>query len=115
MLRPYDTRNQASPEESMFSLEGSDPEMIAQVAFSEPVRVKQIVVHAGRGEETPRVCKIWVNRAEGIGFDEVEDTKTDQEWEVLEGDEAVEYPTRLSKFHSVSTLTFHFVSHSRSL
>lgn len=114
ILRPYDTRNRVDDDASMASLDGGDAEVIAHVAFSEPVKVKMIVVHAGRGEEAPRVCKVWVNRAQGVSFDDAAAEGPDQDWELQQADEAIAYPTRLSKFHNVASLTFHFVSLSSS-
>lgn len=110
IIRPHHTRNTISLDESLFSLDDSDPEVIIHLVFSELVRVRTLLVNIAIGEEAPRLCKVWANLVNGLGFDEVDDRPPDQEWELIESDQAIEYPTRVSRFHSVSSLTFLFVS-----
>lgn len=68
----------------------------------------------GRLASSPRQVKVWVNRAEGMSFDAVEATKSEQDFNLLEGVDgnigSVEYPLRLSKFGNVRHLTMYFVS-----
>ncbi|KAG0148587.1 hypothetical protein CROQUDRAFT_60355 [Cronartium quercuum f. sp. fusiforme G11] len=108
IVRPHHTRNTISTDESLFSLDDSDPELIIHLAFTELVRIRTLLVSIGRGEEAPRLCRVWTNLVNGIRFEEVDDRKPDQEWELCEADGAVEYPTRISRFQSVSSLTFLF-------
>ncbi|CAH7675254.1 PITH domain-containing protein [Phakopsora pachyrhizi] len=108
IVRPHHTRNLVSVDESLFSLDGTDPEVIVHIAFSELVRVRSILINTGRGEEAPRSSRVWTNRHGGIGFSDTSILKPDQEWELSESDEAVEYSTRVSRFQSITSLTFHF-------
>lgn len=110
IIRPHHTRNTVSVDESLSSLEQSDPELIIHLAFTQLVRIRTLLVSIGRGEEAPRLCRVWTNCVDGIAFEDVDDRKPDQEWELCEADGAVDYPTRVSKFQSVSSLTFLFVS-----
>ncbi|EGG11963.1 uncharacterized protein MELLADRAFT_59084 [Melampsora larici-populina 98AG31] len=107
IVRPHDTRNTISTDESLYSLDDSEPELLIHLVFSELVRIRTLLVGIGRGEEAPRLCRVWAN-VNGIGFEDVDDRKPDQEWELCEADGAVEYSTRVSRFQSVSTLTFLF-------
>lgn len=79
------------------------------------MRVKSILIGTGGGRapEAPRRVKVWVNRVDGIEFDEAGTVTPDQEWELLEGDAggrgATEYPVRMSRFGNVSSVTLFFV------
>jgi hypothetical protein len=85
--------------------------MIVHLVFNQPVRVRTIVINAGKGDQAPRVSRVWTNRPNSISFDQLEIVKPDQEWELdVELETAVEYPTRVSRFQSVSSLSFEFVS-----
>ncbi|KAH8918552.1 DUF1000-domain-containing protein [Atractiella rhizophila] len=91
-----------------------DGDMIVHVRFSQSVRVKTLLIGTGGGrrDTSPRNCKVWVNRHDGVGFGEAESLKAEQEWELLEGVDgdvgAIEYPTKMSKFANVEELTFFF-------
>jgi len=94
------------------SQEGDD-EIIVHVRFSELVRIKSVLVGTGggRGETCPRKIKVWVNRRNGVGFDDT-GVAAEQEWELLEADEgrqgSVEYPVKIAKFGNVSDVTLFF-------
>lgn len=88
----------------------------SQIGFTDLVRIKSILVGTGGGQlpSSPRRVKVWVNRQDGVAFDEVEDLKAEQEFALLEGSGtrgAVEYPVRMSKFGNVSSIDLFFVSH----
>ncbi|PLW12177.1 hypothetical protein PCANC_16726 [Puccinia coronata f. sp. avenae] len=109
IIRPIHTRNEISLENSLVTHEDTDPEMIVHLVFNQPVRVRTIVINAGKGDQAPRVSRVWTNRPNSISFDQLEIVKPDQEWELdVELETAVEYPTRVSRFQSVSSLSFEF-------
>lgn len=96
-------------EESIISLEGTGPEIIVHVVFNQLVRVRSIIINVSKGDRSPKLCRVWTNRFDGIDFDQVDEIKTDQEWELdTELETAVEYPTRVTRFQSISSLTFEF-------
>lgn len=110
VIRPHDARDVVDEESSLSNLD-TDDGVLVQVDFSELVRVKQILLSTPpSGEERPTACRVWVNRADGITLDQVEDLDPDQEFELLPERGAVEYATRLSRFSNVSSLTLHLVS-----
>ena len=76
------------------------------------MRIKQILISIpASGSERPSRCKVWVNRNDGIDLNEVETVKPEMEFELLEGEMgAIEYPVKIVKFSSVSSVTLAFVS-----
>lgn len=84
------------------------------------MRVKSILIGTGggRSETAPRSVKVFINRADGVSFEEAEDAKGDQEFELLESDSggrgSTEYPVRISRFGNVRELTIRFVRYSYS-
>ncbi|GAA5911471.1 PITH domain-containing protein [Sporobolomyces salmoneus] len=96
-----------------------DEELLIHVRFSELVRIKSLLIGTGGGRlpTSPRLARVWVNRSNGISFDETSTVKGAQEWELLENENgsrgAVEYPVRISKFANVSELDL-FFSNTRS-
>lgn len=109
VLRPHDQRDLIEDESSISNLD-TDEGVLVQVDFSELVRVKTILLSTPpSGEERPAACKVWVNRADGVTLDQVDDLKPDQEFELLPERGAVEYATRLSRFSNVSSLVLYLV------
>ncbi|EFP89940.1 hypothetical protein PGT21_029962 [Puccinia graminis f. sp. tritici] len=109
IIRPIHTRNELSPEESLVTHQDTGPEMIVHVVFNQPVRARTIVINVAKGDQSPRLARVWTNRSNAISFDQVDDLKPDQEWELdVELETAVEYPTRVTRFQSVSSLSFEF-------
>ncbi|MBW0522747.1 hypothetical protein O181_062462 [Austropuccinia psidii MF-1] len=108
IVRPLHTRHSISVDQSLVSLDDTGPEIIIHIVFNQLVRVRAVIVNIGRGEEAPQVCRVWTNRQSAISFEDTDQIKTDQEWELNQVEEAIEYPTRVSRFQSVSCLTFEF-------
>lgn len=90
-----------------------DSGLLFFVAFSELVRIKQIMITSATGDERVERCKVWVNRIDRPSLDEIEGddyAKADQAFELLEGERGcVEYPVRVARFSSVSSLIVHLV------
>ncbi|KAI5480490.1 thioredoxin family Trp26 [Pseudohyphozyma bogoriensis] len=134
LLRPHDSKDVVKSNDELVgedeqtsgvwgggcidSQEGDD-EVIIRVRFTELVRIKSVLIGTGGGQApfSPRNVKIWVNRATGIEFNDVESIKPEQEFELLEGVTgdrgAVEYPVRMVRFANVSSVDF-FFSNTRS-
>ncbi|GAA5836162.1 hypothetical protein JCM3766R1_001981 [Sporobolomyces carnicolor] len=99
--------------------QAGDEELLVHVRFSELVRIKSILIGTGGGRlpTSPRLARVWVNRSNGISFDETSTVPGAQEWELLENENgsrgSVEYPVRISKFANVSELDL-FFSNTRS-
>ncbi|KAK0548403.1 hypothetical protein OC846_001995 [Tilletia horrida] len=68
VVKPWNERH--SLEVSVESL--VDDQFIINVPFICPCRIKSILLNPGRGDMAPQRCRIFVNRPQGISFDEVE-------------------------------------------
>ncbi|KAH9470865.1 hypothetical protein MJO28_003294 [Puccinia striiformis f. sp. tritici] len=109
IIRPIHTRNEISSETSLVTHQDTGPEMIVHVVFNQPVRARTIVINVAKGDQAPRLARVWTNRSNAISFDQLDDLKPDQDWELdVQRETAVEYSTRLSRFQSVSSLSFEF-------
>lgn len=112
VLRPHDERNEHDVDKSLTVVdEGSG--LLITVAFSELVRIKQILITSATGEERIDHCKAWSNQIDPPDLEEAEDNdpKPDQEFQLLAGErDCVEYPVRVARFASVSTVTLYLVS-----
>lgn len=86
-----------------------DEQLLLIIPFTSPVKIKSICVIGVGGQESPAEVRAFVNR-EGMDFGAADSVDCVQKWELVEGngDGAVEYPTRFSKFQNVSTLTLFF-------
>lgn len=111
VLRPHDERNEHDADKSLTVVdEGSG--LLVTVAFSELVRIKQILITSATGEERIDHCKVWSNQIDPPDLEEAEDNdpKPDQEFQLLAGErDCVEYPVRVARFASVSTVTLYLV------
>jgi len=116
VLRPHDTRHSTDIETSITNLE-EDSGLLLNIAFSELVRIKKLLINAAMGEERIERCRIWCNRIDPPDLDDIDELtdqggiKPDQEFQLLEGErDCVEYPVRVARFSSVSTLTIYLSS-----
>lgn len=111
VLRPHDERNEHDPDKSLTVVDDGSG-MLITVAFSELVRIKQILITSATGEERIDRCKVWSNRVDPPDLEEAEenDPKPDQEFQLLASErDCVEYPVRVARFSSVSTVTVYLV------
>ena len=112
MLRPHDTRQSTDLDQSVVTSD-EDSGLLFFVAFSELVRIKQVMITSATGDARIERCRIWVNRIDRPSIDEIEGedyAKPDQDFELLEGErQCVEYPVRVARFSSVSSLIVHLV------
>lgn len=112
VLRPHDTRQSTDLDQSIISAD-EDSGILFFVAFSELVRIKQIMITSATGDERIERCRVWANRIDRPSLDEVEGddyAKPDQAFELLAGErQCVEYPVRVARFSSVSSLIVHLV------
>jgi hypothetical protein len=112
VLRPHDERNDHDLDKSLTVVDDGSGLLIT-VAFSELVRIKQILITSATGEERIDHCKVWSNQIDPPDLEEAEenDPKPDQDFQLLPGErECVEYPVRVARFASVSTVTVYLVS-----
>jgi len=88
---------------------GEDAELLIFVPFTEVVKLRAIVVIGGDGGSAPSSMRVYINR-EDVDFDLAHNSVALQEWELSEDDRGgeLEYPTKYSKFGSVSNVTLHF-------
>lgn len=112
VLRPHDERHEHDLDKSLTVVDESSG-LLVTVAFSELVRIKQILITSATGEERIDRCKVWSNQIDPPDLEEAEenDPKPDQEFQLLPGErDCVEYPVRVARFASVSTVTLYLVS-----
>jgi hypothetical protein len=107
VLRPWDARLDAG---LPVLRSDCDEQLLLRVPFVAPVRIKSLCVIGGGGEESPAEVRAFVNR-EAMDFSSAEGGECVQSWELVadgNADGAVEYPTRYSRFQSVSVLWLFF-------
>lgn len=112
VLRPHDERNEHDLDKSLTVVDDGSGLLIT-VAFGELVRIKQILITSATGEERIERCKVWSNRIDPPDLEEAEENepKPDQDFQLLPGErDCVEYPVRVARFASVSTVTVYLVS-----
>jgi len=91
-----------------FTRSSADEQLIIHVPFTEIVKVKSICIIGPRDGGAPSELKVFVNR-EDVDFTNADDLPATQRWELVEEwVDGVEYPTKLSKFSNVSSLTMYF-------
>lgn len=114
VLRANDTRNETDDDSSLTTIDDDDEYgMLMTVAFSDVVRIKQIMITAATGDERIDNCKVWVNRVDPPSLDEAQqsDIKPDQEFRLLDGERGcIDYPVRIARFSNVSNVTVYLVS-----
>lgn len=108
-------------------------QFILNIPFTQPVRIKSILINPGRGDFAPRRIRAYVNRIHGVDFEEVEassaPTAPDQpaaqraalgavgsgkpqaDFALLDGEPGVsEYPVSAARFASVNSISVVLVS-----
>lgn len=113
IFKKYSEREQPEPS---LSSNDDDPELILYVSFTEAVKIKSISITGGPDGSSPSEVKVWVDR-DDIDFTNAADVPSTQTLSLVDPDEhaafvvggSLDYPTRQSKFQSVTTLTF-FIS-----
>ena len=94
---------------SQFVISDADEELLFNIPFSGNVKLKGIIVIGAEDGQHPGKMRLFKNRPH-LTFDEVRG-KPDQEFELVRDDSgAVEYPTKVVTFSSVSHLSIHFPS-----
>jgi len=85
----------------------TDEQLIFHIPFTASIKLKAINVIGGTNGTSPAKLKAWINR-EDIDFSSVDDVAPTQEWELAENQTGeIEYPTRITKFQNVTSLTLY--------
>ncbi|EPQ25686.1 uncharacterized protein PFL1_06758 [Pseudozyma flocculosa PF-1] len=134
VIKPWDQR--LSTTESVQS--NVDDQLTITVPFTCLVRIKSIMIYTGTGDFAPTRCRAFVNRPDGIDFDEADAATADThpagqpatriastlgavgsgraqaDFALLQGqDGVVEYPVSVARFSSTNSVTL-VLSHSNS-
>ncbi|PWN44770.1 DUF1000-domain-containing protein [Ceraceosorus guamensis] len=112
-----------------FTESGVDDQFIITIPFTCPVRVKSILLNPGRGDFAPRRIRAYVNRPDGVDFEEVQNSsaatapdapareraalgpvgsgKPQADFALREGETGVsEYPVSAARFSNVNSISF---------
>ncbi|KAL6070721.1 PITH domain-containing protein [Balamuthia mandrillaris] len=104
IFKPWDQRLQT--EDKVES--DADEQLIIHIPFTASIKLKAICVIGGNNGQSPSKMKAWINR-DDIDFANAEEVKPAQEWELHENmNGEIEYPTRITKFQNVTSLTLFF-------
>ncbi|SOV05924.1 uncharacterized protein UDID_08756 [Ustilago sp. UG-2017a] len=88
VIKPWHERLSADPS----TQSNVDDQLAITVPFTCPVRLKSILINTGTGDFAPTRCRAFVNRPDGIDFDQVEQATAD------------DHPANLSPLASAATL-----------
>ncbi|CDR99263.1 hypothetical protein [Sporisorium scitamineum] len=134
VIKPWHERLSADPS----TQSNVDDQLAITVPFTCPVRLKSILINTGTGDFAPTRCRAFVNRPDGIDFDEVELATSDDhsaqlsplasaatlgslgsgkaqaDFALLRGQEGVvEYPVSVARFSHTNSITI-VLSHSNA-
>lgn len=134
VIKPWDQRLTAEPS----TQSNVDDQIAITVPFTCPVRLKSILINTGTGDFAPTRCRAFVNRPDGVDFDDVEDAtsqdhpaqlsplaaaatlgsvasgKAQADFALLRGqDGVVEYPVSVARFSHTTSITI-VLSHSNA-
>ncbi|SNX87941.1 uncharacterized protein MEPE_06652 [Melanopsichium pennsylvanicum] len=140
---PESAKNVIKPWHQRLTLDPStqsnvDDQLAITVPFTCPVRLKSILIHTGTGDFAPTRCRAFVNRPDGVDFDEVEAVTSDHhprhlsplasnttlghvgsgkaqaDFALLQGQQGVvEYPVSVARFSHTNSITI-VLSHSNA-
>ncbi|CBQ71447.1 conserved hypothetical protein [Sporisorium reilianum SRZ2] len=134
VIKPWHERLSADPS----TQSNVDDQLAITVPFTCPVRLKSILINTGTGDFAPTRCRAFVNRPDGIDFDEVElatsdghpaelsplaaaatlgsvgSGKAQADFALLRGQQGVvEYPVSVARFSHTNSITI-VLSHSNA-
>lgn len=123
-IKPWDRRSDME----LFTESGVDDQFILTIPFIAPVRIKSILVNVGRGDFAPQRLRAFVNRPDGVDFDDLEQLsrsagsrgavgpinsgKPQADFSLQEDAVGVnEYPVSISRFQNTTSVSLVFVRH----
>lgn len=134
VIKPWDQRLTAEPS----TQSNVDDQIAITVPFTCPVRLKSILINTGTGDFAPTRCRAFVNRPDGVDFDDVDDAtsqdhpahlsplaaaatlgsvasgRAQADFALLRGqDGVVEYPVSVARFSHTTSITI-VLSHSNA-
>ncbi|SPO31701.1 uncharacterized protein UTRI_06594_B [Ustilago trichophora] len=134
VIKPWHERLSAHPS----TQSNVDDQLAITVPFTCPVRLKSILINTGTGDFAPTRCRAFVNRPDGIDFDEVDQATSDHhpanlsplatnatlgsvgsgkaqaDFALLRGQQGVvEYPVSVARFSHTNSITI-VLSHSNA-
>lgn len=126
-IKPWDKRTDLTN----YTESGVDDQFIITIPFIAPVRIKSILVNVGRGDFAPQRLRAFVNRPNGIDFEDLEQSasgdargavgpassgKPQADFTLQEDSIGVnEYPVSISRFQNTNSVSLVFVSIVQSL
>lgn len=121
-IKPWDQRSDITS----FTESGVDDQFIITIPFIAPVRIKSILINVGRGDFAPQRLRAFVNRPNGIDFEDLEQSiateargtvgpvssgKPQADFTLQEDSIGVnEYPVSISRFQNTNSVSLVFVS-----
>ncbi|TKY86986.1 hypothetical protein EX895_003663 [Sporisorium graminicola] len=134
VIKPWHDRLSAEPS----TQSNVDDQLAITVPFTCPVRLKSILINTGTGDFAPTRCRAFVNRPDGIDFEDVElatsdghpaelsplasaatlgnvgSGKAQADFALLRGQQGVvEYPVSVARFSHTNSITI-ILSHSNA-
>mmetsp|Transcript_27677 Transcript_27677/g.78261 ORF Transcript_27677/g.78261 Transcript_27677/m.78261 type:complete len:207 (-) Transcript_27677:183-803(-) len=106
VLKPWHQR--AEPTETPLRSNADDAELLLHIPFTGDVKLSSICVVGAGDALGPSRMRAFINRND-LDFGTVENATAAQEWDLLENPQGhIEYPTKVTKFINVHSLTLHF-------
>ncbi|GAC95047.1 hypothetical protein PHSY_002622 [Pseudozyma hubeiensis SY62] len=134
VIKPWHERLSAEPS----TQSNVDDQLAITVPFTCPVRLKSILINTGTGDFAPTRCRAFVNRPDGVDFDDVDQATADHhpadstplataatlgnvgsgkaqaDFALLRGEQGVvEYPVSVARFSHTNSITI-VLSHSNA-
>ncbi|KAI1425554.1 PITH domain-containing protein [Xylaria sp. FL1777] len=86
----------------------TDEQMIMNVPFTGQVKLHSILLRSSPSSSAPRTLRVFINR-DDIDFDNVNNLKPVQQFELSQTSEVQELPVKRALFHNARRLTLFFV------
>ncbi|KNZ49663.1 hypothetical protein VP01_486g4 [Puccinia sorghi] len=96
-------------DDSQFTESDMDQQLIIQIPFTGSVKLRTVMIRTLPGQFRPTHAHLFANEP-SLDFDALESRKPTQILEIPETTEVVEFPVRVAKFSSVTSLSIFFNS-----
>jgi len=96
-------------DDTQFTESDMDQQLIIQIPFTGSVKLRTVMIRTLPGQLRPTHAHLFANEP-SLDFDTLESRKPTQILEIPETTEVVEFPVRVAKFSSVTSLSIFFNS-----
>ncbi|KAA1138766.1 hypothetical protein PGTUg99_035955 [Puccinia graminis f. sp. tritici] len=104
-IKPWDDRM----DDQQFTESDMDQQLIIQIPFTGSVKLRTVIIRTLPGQFRPTHAHLFANEPT-LDFDTLESRKPTQILDIPETTEVVEFPVRVAKFSSVTSLSIFFNS-----